>query len=215
MGRKVAALLFLAAFFLAGFVPSVSKMLSQARKATPVIRQPLKVSLDGKPGKLVVAFPGSHYLALETGEKFTDPGLSALEPYLSTENPKPPEKTPKGRIPLALWRFLDFFSTGRPEDFLELLGVSGIDANRRGWIRLDGEGDKLAVTLGALGESQHEAAQLWLENPGGRIVFLSLPDGSEIVAGPKGPQGFPEWIALDSEGTKLVLERPDGPQRKK
>ena len=195
-----------------GFVPLTDKLLAQCRKATPTVTRPLRISLDGRQGTLFIGQPGTHFIKFDDSTVQADPGVDALEKLLETA--KPDNRTARGSL-LALWRYLDLFSPGRPDDLMELLLHCGIDLNRRGWVRLDASGDELAVTVGAQGESEADFPQMWIDKSTHRMLKLSLPDGSSAFGGPLEPDGLPQWIALNNGAMKLSLLGADCPGKKK
>ncbi len=217
MGRKAIPAIFAAALLLTGFVPLADRVLAVAKSATPIVRHPLRVLYEGRSATLLVGWPGKHRLSFDDGEQWSDPGLpdkpsgeggadSAL---------KPPPAAPVKSSKAAFWRFLDFWSPTRPEDFSDLLLLEGIDINRRGWVRMDKEGDELAETLGAMGESEPNLPQVWLEKRTGRMVLLALSDGSFVTAGPPGKNGLPAWLKLNGGEGMLTFIGTDGDKKGK
>lgn len=205
--RRLAIPLIVVALALCGFVPTVEKVLSRCLDATPTIAKPVRVTLNSSPGKLFVGEPGKHSLIFDDGRKLTDPGLEALSAASESTGVANPMN--------GLWRLLDFYSPSRPRDFLELLSYCSIDANRRGWVRQDEAGDKLAITIGALGESERDFPQLWLDRATSRIVRLALPNGVAAFTGPQGADNLPQWVSLDGGKMRLEFLQPQAPAKKK
>lgn len=204
---------------LSGFVHPPEKLLKQAREAAPRISKPLKIAWNGRPGTIAVGRPGKHAIVFDDGERLADPGLPAPPPEEEAapgviSGPAAPNPAPQVSDPLfAFWRMLDFYSPARPEDFVELLAISGVDVNRRGLVRMDREGEKLAYTIGAMGESEPGRSQLWIEKDTGRPVLLALGDRSFVTAGPPGPGGAPQWFKINGDWAKLTIIVPDAPEK--
>jgi hypothetical protein len=186
----------LAALFLVGFVPPPQKVLDQCKRATVSGPATARASLDGVAGRLEIVAPGLHRFIPDAA---TDP-----------ENPAQPLTDPgpgRGGDLQPLWRALDFFSPLEGTDLADILRLSRIDLGRRGWIRLDDGGDRLAVSLGAMGESEPDLRQIWIDNDTHRLVKVRLheSEGGEATIGPsEGMQGWPWWIKL-SDGRLLQL----------
>lgn len=199
----------------AGFIPHPDKILNKAKAAAPRISKPLKVLWNGRPGVINVGRPGRHSVLFDDGERLTDPGLpkpiaDEADPSIDRATLIPPEPVFKPADPLAaFWRMLDFFSPARSDDFTELLVLAGVDVNRRGIVRMDREGDQLAYTIGAMGESEPGLPQLWIEKDTGRPVLYALGDQSFVTAGPPGPGGLPQWFRINGEWAKLTIIPPD------
>lgn len=205
--RRIAIPLLAAAILLCGFVPTAEKVLSRCLDATPVIGKPLRITINSSPGKLIVGEPGKHSIVFDDGKTLADPGLEALSS--ASEAALAPNPM------TSLWRLMDFYSSARPKDFLELLGYCSIDANRRGWVRQDETGDRLAITIGAFGESERDFPQLWVDRASNRIVRLSLPNGSTAQVGPPAADNLPQWISLDNGKVRLQFVPPPAPAKKK
>lgn len=209
MRRFLIPALIVAALFSCAFVPAVDRTLARCRDATPAITKQVGITLNSRPGRLVVGEPGKHSLVFDDGGKIADPGLEAMTGEAAgaiTNEVKPLT---------SFFRLMDFHSPGRPTDLIELLPYSGIDANRRGWVRLDEKGDRLAVTIGALGESEADFPQLWIDRATGRIARLSLPDGTSALVGPAGQSNLPQFVVLDRGNLRLQFTQPETPAKKK
>lgn len=209
MTRRIAFPALLAfALLLCGFVPTTERVLARCREVTPVITKQHRITLNSRPGKLLVGAPGKHSLVFDDGETVLDPGLESLSPEFASARRGPNTLT-------SLFRLLDFYSPARPQDFLDLLSYCLIDLNRRGWVRLDEGGDRLAVTIGAMGESEADFPQLWVDRSTYRIVRLALPDDSAALVGPVGAENLPQWILLDGGSVRLQFVLPESPAKKK
>jgi len=183
---------------LTGFVPGAQKLLEKNRAAVPAGPAVLSVTLNGEPGRLEVGLPGTHRFTADSGERRADPGPSADDPTGLK----------------ALWRLLDLFADQPPELLETVLAEAGVDVYRTGWVRLDPGGERVAATLGALGESEPEMPQVWFDREVGRVVRVTLGDGSEAVVGPPGPKGWPLWIGLGRAGRLDLLSEPARPDRR-
>ena len=206
------AALLAAVIFLLGFIPLPQKVLDQCRKATASGPATARASLDGVTGLLEIVAPGFHRFIPDapTG------GAATIEPLL---DPGPG----KGGELQSLWRALDFFSPLEGVDLVELLWLSNIDVLQRGWIRLDGGGDHLAVSLGSMGESEPDRRQVWIDNDSHRLVKirLSQAEGGEATIGPpndigarggkkgkKSKNAWPWWIKLDDGRLLQLMSAP-------
>jgi hypothetical protein len=202
-----AAVALVAAVFLVGFVPLPQKVLDQCRKYTVSGPATARASLDGVPGRLDIVAPGLHRFTPDAATYAVIPGEPQSQAIAITD-PGPG----RGGDLQPLWRALDFFSPLEGADLTDILRLSRIDITRRGWIRLDGEGDHLAVTLGAVGESDPASPQVWIDNESHRLVKVRLPDslGGEATVGPSdGVAGWPWWIKLGDGRLLQLMSTPE------
>lgn len=178
---------------LAGFVPLPDKTLHSARKAMPTGPARFRVAWNGVPGHLEVVGPGQHRFQSDDGRLLQDPGVQDGE----------------ARTNRSLWRLLDFCSPLPPDELYDTLQAAGVDMGRRGWVRLDREGNRLAVTLGAMGETEPDMPQVWFEQATGRVLRVRLGDDSLAEVGPPTASGWPQWIRT---GPGEVLQLLSAPQ---
>ena len=143
---------------LSGYVAPADKTIEAARKATPEGPVRFRAAWNGVTGHLDVVGPGLHRFQADDGHLVADPGY--YDQWSRTNQ--------------SLWRFLDFYSPQNAEELFDGLLASGIDMHRRGWVRLDREGDHLALTLGAMGESEPDMPQVWFDEQTGRAAVMKL-----------------------------------------
>lgn len=185
---------------LVGFVPSNRATLEACRAATPKGPARLKAVWNGAPGVLEVSVPGRHRFVGEDGKVLADPG---------------PVVGPERDQGAALWRLLDFYSPLSAADLADLLVISGVDPDRRGWVRLEREGDHRGLTLGALGETEPGLPQVWIDQATRRVVAARAADGSLATASPRTVNGWPSWlrvggVSLEIVGAPEPLKAPKG-----
>ncbi len=197
MRKIIPAFLIIALTFLTGFVPLPDKVLDRCARKTVSGPASFRAALNGRPGILEVLWPGAHRFIPDYGEVMVDPG-----PGLAATTPGGDQ---------ALWRLLDFYSGLTGDDLADILRLSGVDMNRRGWVRLDEGGDRLGVTIGALGETEPAMPQAIIDNVSFRLVSVRMPDGSQADAGPTTESGWPGWISLGGSDLLQLISGPRQP----
>jgi hypothetical protein len=185
-----AALIFFTVF-LTAFVPYTFEVFEKAKRALPSGPVRFRAVLGDKPGTLEISTPGSHFFLSDGGEKLKDPGPGA------------------GGGLQALWRTLDFFSKSSSDALEENAAGAGVDLGRRGLARLDRTGERIAVVIGASGESEPELPQLWFDRDLWRIRKAVMGDGSRAEVTGYGDNGWPKTISTTS-GDLQILGNPEG-----
>ncbi len=187
-----AALLFSLAFVLA-FVPFLLDIIEKAKKAAPTGPAKFAASLAGKPCVLEITAPKAHRLTIEGEAPLTDPGPGA------------------GGGNQALWRLLDFYSKAKVADYPALLAQSGVDVEKRGLIRLDPMAEKVAVVVGANGETEPKLPQVAFERDTWRIRLVVMGDGSRAEVLEYAEKGWPRKIS--SNLGEITLSAPSEPAK--
>lgn len=184
-----------AIFILCGFVPTPRQTLSSCRAVTPKGPARFRAAWNGAPGYLEISLPARHRFVGDDGKVVADPGPAGVD-----------VERDQG---LALWRLLDFYSSLSAEQLSDLLLISNVDLGRRGWVRLDEQGDRLAVTLGSLGETEPGLPQVWFDRATNAVAGVRAADGSWATAAPAQSRAWPAWFRVGRDTAVELLSGPE------
>ncbi|GAB4276904.1 MAG: hypothetical protein Kow0092_32720 [Deferrisomatales bacterium] len=178
------------AFSLSGYVTPPAQVVERWERSRGVgavqEAQVLAVRWDGREGWLAVAPDGRHRLAVAGG------------------GPQRARGAPGAEDLAALWLALDLWSAPDGQALLARMEAAGVDPARVGLARTGCSADGVAVTVGARGESDPQAAQVWFARDTGRPCRVAVPGARTVEIGPPGPAGWPAELRLEAEDVTRI-----------